>query len=301
MENKQQKKENIVRYLVYATAAYFGLQLMMGSNRAKAATVSPAREASPPPLAPSPAEVIPPSVSTPPYIPPRASKKAPKAASGQTWIPEQFPLRKGMQGPKVKALQLKLGLTADGKFGNDTQTALLKKYAAVVVPEILYQSITQPATGYFDRLLEPPKPGSTKDSSAVLRQGSSGPQVYRLQKWLGFKDKQAARKGEAVADSKFGPKTVAALQQRTGLREISLDRLQQLTTGSGMKGLAGDWLMTRCSTTIYDTGLRPHRTVPAHTILGKRTLELKDPTEQKAYTQFKSIDGFNRWVVTDAI
>ena len=43
---------------------------------------------------------------------------------------ESFPLKKCMQGEKVKQLQRYLGITADGKFGPNTEAALKKSTIA---------------------------------------------------------------------------------------------------------------------------------------------------------------------------
>ena len=65
--------------------------------------------------------------------------------AGCTWILDSsFPLRKCMWGAKVKALQGKLGIADDGKFGNDTLDAVQKKFNSPEVTEAQYNSLVSP-------------------------------------------------------------------------------------------------------------------------------------------------------------
>lgn len=360
------KKENTALYIVYAAAAYFGLQFLLKPKRAAAAAVVTYPAASNP-AAPTTTTTVPetyvdpaPTTSaatwTAESFPLRKGMKGSKvkalqqklgvsadgafgnntetallrtygistvsqaqyqtivsglpktptstaAPTSGSWVAEGFPLRKGMKGSHVKALQQKLGITADGAFGNNTEAALLTKYGVTTVSQELFRSITQPLTSTSTNLLNiiTPKPVSTKDTSTILKSGSRGADVYRLQKWLGFKDKNVARKGEPIADSVFGKQTLTALQKKTGQSFISVDHLSSLMKQMSGMGYAGELLVTKRAATILDSNLLPHRTVPENTILGTRTMELKDPQEQKAYTQFKTVDGFHRWVDRDAV
>lgn len=220
-----------------------------------------------------------------------------------SWIAESFPLRKGMKGNSVKALQQKLGLTADGAFGSNTEAAVIKKYGVTTVSQDLFRSITQPVASTITNFLNiiTPKPANSQDNSPILKSGSKGADVYRLQKWLGFKDKKVAKKGEPIADSAFGKQTLAALQKKTGQSFISVNHLNTLMKQMAGMGYAGEILVTKRAATILDSNLLPHRTVPENTILGTRMMELSDPQEQRAYTQFKTVDGFHRWVDKDAV
>lgn len=360
------KKDNTALYIVYAAAAYFGIQFLLKPKRAAAATITPypvilAPESNTAYIPePMPAATVPgaaPATWKAESFPLRkgmkgakvkalqqklgvtadgafgnntetallqqhgistitqaqyqtivsgqAAKKAatPATASSGAWIAESFPLRKGMKGNSVKALQQKLGVSADGAFGANTEAALVKKFGVATVSQALFRSITQSVATTFTNLLETilPKPGNGKDTSPILKSGSKGADVYRLQKWLGFKDKKAAKKGEPVADSIFGKQTTAALQKKTGQAFISVGHMNTLMKQMAGMGYAGEVLVTKRAATILDSNLLPHRSVPENTILGTRLMELKDPQEQKAYTQFQTIDGLRRWVDKDAV
>lgn len=56
--------------------------------------------------------------------PPSSTEVSP---SGSQWKPESFPLQKGMWGDKIKIMQQKLNIDADGKFGNVTERAVQDK------------------------------------------------------------------------------------------------------------------------------------------------------------------------------
>lgn len=60
---------------------------------------------------------------------------------------ESFPLAKGMKGNSVKALQSKLGVTADGAFWNDTEKALQSKYNTTTCSQALYNQIVNGGNG----------------------------------------------------------------------------------------------------------------------------------------------------------
>lgn len=367
MEATQSKKkdDNTALYIVYAAAAYFGIQFLLKPKRAAAATIAtypvtpaPATNTAyvpePLPAATVPdatpvawkAEIFPlrkgmkgakikamqqklgitadgafgndtesallqqygvSAISQTQYqtiLGGQTSKAATPPATGSgTWIAESFPLRKGMKGASVQALQQKLGVSPDGAFGANTETALVKKFGVATVSQTLFRSITQPVTSTFTNLLETIllKPATGKDNSPILKSGSKGQDVYRLQKWLGFKDKKAAKKGELIADSIFGKQTTTALQKKTGQTFISVNQMNTLMKQMAGMGYAGEVLVTRRPATILDSNLLPHRRVPENTILGTRLMELTDPQEQRAYTQFKTVDGFHRWVDKDAV
>lgn len=125
-----------------------------------------------------------------------------------------------MRGQRVQALQQKLGVKADGVFGSETQAALLKQFGIITVTASQYPSIMLSKLKATSQAVQTSK-------SLVLKNGSKGVDVYRLQKWLGFKDKAAARSGERVADSDFGQQTEAALLSKTGQSSISVDMLNQ--------------------------------------------------------------------------
>ena len=359
------KKDNTALYIVYAAAAYFGIQFLLKPKRASAATITtyPGTDM---PAPPPGAAYVPeqPAAATVPAATPvtwkaegfplrkgmkgakvkamqqrlgitadgafgdntesalqqqygfstvtqvqyqtivggAATKAAMPAATGSgTWVAESFPLRKGMKGASVKVLQQKLGVSADGAFGAGTEAAALKKFGVTTVSQTLFRSITQPVVTTVTNLLETIFPTPGKDTSTILKSGSKGTDVYRLQKWLGFKDKKVAKKGEPIADSVFGKQTLNALQKKTGQTFISVAHLSTLTKQMAGMGYAGEVLVTKRAATILDSNLLPHRSVPENTILGTRLMELSDPQERKAYTQFQTIDGLRRWVDKDAV
>lgn len=85
-------------------------------------------------------ETLPPPVMDKPAEPPPVGSPAP------TWIAEAFPLRKGMYGETIKKLQSKLGISADGKFGNGTEGAVMKRLGKTSVSEADYNKIVNPVT-----------------------------------------------------------------------------------------------------------------------------------------------------------
>ena len=200
-EQKQTGKgEHTVRYIIYAAAAYFGLQYLLKPKRATAAivTLQPATEI----VVDNDSAVVMP--------------KQPVAISNNA---ESFPLRKGMRGKRIQALQQKLGVTADGVFGSETQSALFRQFSITSVTASQYPSI----------MLSKLKTVQPTNTSPVLKRGSRGADVYRLQKWLGFKDKASAKQGERIADSDFGQQTENALYSKTGQLSISIAMLHQYT------------------------------------------------------------------------
>lgn len=286
---KQKKQENVAMYFVYAAAAYFGLQFLL-KRPAAAATVTnynPDKTA---------AQQTPQDeVITTVYDPVPVTKQV--KSSTTKWIAESFPLRKGMKGTKVAVLQMKLGVNADGAFGDKTEAALLRQYGTKSLSLEKFKTIVQATSTSIK--------STSTDKSTVLKMGSKGPDVYRLQKWLGFKDKKAAKKGEPVADSAFGKITQTTLQKKTGLSAISLNQLSILISGGGAKGIGsmgflGEVVITKKDTIIFNGNLQPHCQVKKNTILGRRILDLEDRQQQKTFTQFQTIDGFRRWVDKEA-
>ena len=65
---------------------------------------------------------------------------------GSGWISDStFPIKKGSWGPKVKALQTKLGVGADGRFGPITETALNTKFKKTqIATQAEYDAIVNP-------------------------------------------------------------------------------------------------------------------------------------------------------------
>lgn len=285
MEDQQQKdkkQNNTVLYVLYAAAAFFGLQLFLKSGRVQAATINPDRAAGPPPPTYAPMEpepVIP--VQAPPV------KSAPKATAAT----EQFPLRKGMRGAMVRAIQQKLGVSADGIFGPATEAALKRRYGIGVVSELLFRSMTQASKGAtVEQLIKQAVTVKKVAASAVvLKEGSRGNDVQRLQRWLGFTGKDA--------DGIFGKRTQAALVKKTGKSSINLDQLHILL----QTGMAGEVLVARQAATILDQNLVPYDQVKAGTMLGIKLMDLTDPKDQREYTQFQTATGQRRWIAKVAV
>lgn len=77
-------------------------------------------------------------------VPPAANETT---STGSKWIPESFPLKKGMWGDKIKIMQQKLNIDDDGKFWTGTEAAVAKALGGKteVSPED-YAKITNPAT-----------------------------------------------------------------------------------------------------------------------------------------------------------
>jgi hypothetical protein len=57
------------------------------------------------------------------------------------WIPEFFPLRKGMVGPKISTLQKALGIATNGEFDSQTESAVYTKFKTNDVSESQYNSL----------------------------------------------------------------------------------------------------------------------------------------------------------------
>lgn len=64
--------------------------------------------------------------------------------TGTQWVKESWPLQKGMYGDKILYLQQALKISADGKFGNNTEAAVLAKIGKKEVSEPDYNNIINP-------------------------------------------------------------------------------------------------------------------------------------------------------------
>ncbi len=220
------KEEHLVWYLAGAVAAYFGVTYLVktmkkAQPKKMAVIVSPNAQAVIP---------IPDIALSPNTAPKKTAKKLQQAA---VWQAEYFPLRKGMKGTKIAAVQQRLGLSPDGGFGTETEQALLQRFGVITISTTLYNSITNKiTTGVSDFKQSVQDINKGADNVNVLQLGVKGKDVYRLQKWLGFKDKAVAKRGDKVADSSFGNQTATALQQRTGKTSITTAQLNQAIAGN---------------------------------------------------------------------
>lgn len=79
---------------------------------------------------------------------PNKTEPTPQGAPASTWVAEVFPLNIGMYGIKTKVLQQVLGITSDGRFGNETKGAVIAKGFSVPLTEVDYNKIlaTKPST-----------------------------------------------------------------------------------------------------------------------------------------------------------
>jgi len=82
-----------------------------------------------------------PSLSSCVEDPNKNDTPVPPGSSSTTWIPETPPYNVGMFGPKIKALQSALGISADGKFGNQTKAAIISAGYAVPLSSADYDKI----------------------------------------------------------------------------------------------------------------------------------------------------------------
>lgn len=64
-----------------------------------------------------------------------------------TWVPEVAPYNVGMFGSKIKALQTALGISADGKFGQQTKGAITAKGYSVPLSQGDYNTIISSGGG----------------------------------------------------------------------------------------------------------------------------------------------------------
>jgi hypothetical protein len=71
--------------------------------------------------------------------PNKNNEPVPPGSSSAQWIPEDWPLRKGMFGPLIKAMQKKLGIGDDGKFGTITESSVKNKIGKTEVTEYDYK------------------------------------------------------------------------------------------------------------------------------------------------------------------
>lgn len=204
--------ENIALYIVYAAAAYFGMQYIFKPKAGSQSSII---------LTPEEDELKPTNTASDnSNYNKTASTPAPKVVAKSTlYLTEQFPIRKGMKGAKTAAVQQKFKLKPDGIFGVLTENALFKNYGVRTINETLFNRITNPIAASVNTVLQQLK--AKTGTGVLLQQGSKGNEVYRLQKWLGFKDKAQAKKGEPIADGIMGAITVQYLLKKTGKRQIN--------------------------------------------------------------------------------
>jgi hypothetical protein len=82
-----------------------------------------------------------------PIPPPPATEPTPVGSSSSKWIPETFPLKKGMFGGQIKNLQEAIGFSGsdlDGKFGSGTEAKVMEKFKKNSVTEPEYDALVNP-------------------------------------------------------------------------------------------------------------------------------------------------------------
>lgn len=79
--------------------------------------------------------------------PNKSNTPVPPGSSSPTWKAETFPLNVGMYGPKIKALQTTLGISADGKFGQQTKSAITSKGYSVPLSQSDYNTLINSGGG----------------------------------------------------------------------------------------------------------------------------------------------------------
>lgn len=79
--------------------------------------------------------------------PNKTNTPLPPGATSPRWVPESFPLAIGMYGSKIQALQTALGITPDGKFGTQTNGAIVAKGYSVPLSQTDYNAIVGTSNG----------------------------------------------------------------------------------------------------------------------------------------------------------
>ena len=146
-------------------------------------------------------------------------------------------LRQGSTGPAVAAWQKKIGVTQDGIFGPQTTAATKAWQAAhgltadgIVGPQTLAAATQVPSATPGPFVPPPPAPPPTVSpvyaSHAMIRQGSTGPDVVAWQNVLGV-----------TADGQFGPATNAATVAWQSAHGLSADGVVGPNTWAAAQGL----------------------------------------------------------------
>lgn len=100
-----------------------------------------------------------------------ADTNTPPPPGEPKWIKDDtFPLKKGMWGSKVRAVQEKLGIYVDDKFGTDTEEAVYARFKENTVSQPNYDSLVNPvviAGGANFTQLKANLPGETSFNGGV--------------------------------------------------------------------------------------------------------------------------------------
>lgn len=128
-----------------------------------------------------------------------------------------------MKGSHIATIQASLNLRINGIFDEVTEAYLLQYFGTASINQQLYNKITNPISSTWSNFLKTSKPLQ----GTIIKKGSSGYDVYRLQKWLGFKDRNQENILEPIADAIMGNQTISALRKKTGKSEINTAQLNQ--------------------------------------------------------------------------
>lgn len=74
------------------------------------------------------------------------NEPVPQGSGNPKWVPEKFDLDLGMYGPMIAKMQKALGISDDGKFGNQTKSALQGKGYSVPLKKTDYDKIVKALT-----------------------------------------------------------------------------------------------------------------------------------------------------------
>lgn len=115
----------------------------------------------------------------------KSNTPIPPGSPTSKWVAEHFDLTLGMVGPKIKALQSKLGIATDGKFGLQTKAAVIA--AGYTVP------LSQPNYNKIVGIVTPPSPPlQTKgiyakyNNTIVRNKDFSQNRIAAKDEWLGL-------------------------------------------------------------------------------------------------------------------
>jgi len=146
----------------------------------------------------------------------------------------------GAQGPEVEAVQRRLGVAVDGKFGPMTQAAVQAFQTAAGLPA---DGVVGPLTWAALDQGSSASPVATVAARPVLRQGATGPAVVELQTLL-------TRAGHSTSrDGNFGPATHAAVVAFQGRHGLTPDGIVGPKTWAALVAASPSSSLTLVSTT----------------------------------------------------
>lgn len=109
----------------------------------------------------------------------------PLGSASPKWVEEKFDLDLGMYGPMIAKLQKALGISDDGKFGNQTKTTLVGKGYTVPLKKADYDKIINPPSASggnnFNDLKKKLEGGYTNFSGGIIYPISGQNKQYKFQ------------------------------------------------------------------------------------------------------------------------